>query len=126
MTMLVKLSTLLITIAVIQAAAIPSGFADTIQKKQKSIQTLTNAKAPALAKPAPAAQPAPGAATAAAPIPPAQYGGMIYNSICAACHGQAKRGIPASAIEKAIKSNTGGMGSFKYLTPDQIKAITLY
>lgn len=48
----------------------------------------------------------------------------LYNANCALCHGQAKRGEPAHRIANAIRKNIGGMGSLKFLTPEQIRTIT--
>lgn len=49
-------------------------------------------------------------------------GEALYTSYCASCHGNAKKGRPASAIQSAITNNTGGMGSLK-LSSAQIAAI---
>jgi hypothetical protein len=47
----------------------------------------------------------------------------LYNQYCSGCHGTSKQGKSASAIQNAINSNTGGMGSLKSLTAAQISAI---
>jgi mono/diheme cytochrome c family protein len=62
----------------------------------------------------------------AAPLAVADKNGnaTLYNANCALCHGQAKRGEPAARIGNAIRKNIGGMGSLKFLTPEQIRTIT--
>lgn len=51
---------------------------------------------------------------------------MLYNANCALCHGQAKRGQSAAVIQNAIRKNTGGMGSLKFLSGEQIQAIATF
>ena len=53
-------------------------------------------------------------------------GAALYTTYCFGCHGNAKKGRPASAIQAAIDSNTGGMGSaaLRALTPEQVAAIS--
>lgn len=51
---------------------------------------------------------------------------MLYNANCGVCHGQAKRSQSAFLIQNAIKKNTGGMGSLKFLTMEQIQAIAIF
>lgn len=48
----------------------------------------------------------------------------LYNQYCYGCHGTAKMGKTATAIQGAITANTGGMGSLSSLSADQIAAIT--
>jgi mono/diheme cytochrome c family protein len=77
--------------------------------------------------PTPKPTPAPTPTPTPAPTPsPAIDGAALYNSICAACHGNSKMHSSASAIQSAINNNTGGMGSYSYLTPAQIAAIAAY
>jgi len=42
---------------------------------------------------------------------------------CSGCHGSSKQGQSASAIQAAIKANTGDMGFLSPLTTAQIAAI---
>jgi mono/diheme cytochrome c family protein len=51
-------------------------------------------------------------------------GKALYTQYCSGCHGTSKLGSTASAIQAAIDANRGGMGSLKFLTPDQIAAIS--
>jgi hypothetical protein len=53
-------------------------------------------------------------------------GGALYTRYCAGCHGNAKKGSTPSAIQGAINSNRGGMGSaaLMALTPTQVAAIS--
>ena len=57
--------------------------------------------------------------------PPPIDGAALYTTYCAGCHGNAKKGQPASLIAAAIANGTGGMGSaaLRALTPAQIAAI---
>lgn len=57
--------------------------------------------------------------------PPPIDGAALYATYCAGCHGNSKKGRPASAISAAIAAGTGGMGSaaLRALTPEQIAAI---
>jgi mono/diheme cytochrome c family protein len=64
------------------------------------------------------------ATTAPPPPPPPPDGAALYAQNCAGCHGNAKKGRPAAAIQRAIDKNTGGMGSLSALTPAQIAAIS--
>jgi hypothetical protein len=73
--------------------------------------------------PAPTPTPAPTPSPAPAPGPD---GAALYNSICAACHGNSKMHSSVAAIQAAINSNKGGMGSYSYLTPAQLAAISAY
>ena len=50
-------------------------------------------------------------------------GAALYTQYCAGCHGTSKKGSSASAIQAAIDSNRGGMGSLRFLTPEQVAAI---
>ena len=50
-------------------------------------------------------------------------GAALYTQYCAGCHGTSKKGSTALAIQNAIDSNRGGMGSLKFLTPEQAAAI---
>ena len=50
-------------------------------------------------------------------------GKALYTQYCAGCHGTSKIGASASATQSAIDSNRGGMGSLKFLTPEQVAAI---
>ncbi|GAB7025543.1 c-type cytochrome [Geotalea toluenoxydans] len=59
----------------------------------------------------------------AAVVPERRENGMLYKANCAICHGQAKRGQASSLIENAIRKNTGGMGSLRFLTQEQIRTI---
>ena len=51
-------------------------------------------------------------------------GAALYTQYCAGCHGTSKKGSSATSIQSAIDKNTGGMGSLKFLTADQIQAIS--
>jgi len=51
---------------------------------------------------------------------------MLYNANCGVCHGQGKRGQQATQIGKAINKNIGGMGSLKFLSSEQIRAISSF
>jgi mono/diheme cytochrome c family protein len=62
------------------------------------------------------------------PPPPATTdGATLYSQSCASCHGtlasSVKTGATASAIQSAINSNAGGMGSLSNLSSTQIQAI---
>jgi len=59
----------------------------------------------------------------AAVVPERTENGMLYKANCAICHGQAKRGQASSLIDNAIRKNTGGMGSLRFLTQEQIRTI---
>ena len=48
----------------------------------------------------------------------------LYNANCAICHGQAKRGQSPSLVRNAIGKNTGGMGSLRFLSREQVEGIT--
>jgi mono/diheme cytochrome c family protein len=61
---------------------------------------------------------------ACTPPPPPIDGAALYSQYCSGCHGNSKKGRPASAIQGAIDSNRGGMGSLSFLTPAQIQAIS--
>jgi hypothetical protein len=52
-------------------------------------------------------------------------GAALYTQNCATCHGNSKKGRPASAIQGAIDADVGNMGSpaLRALTPAQIAAI---
>ncbi|HSN13200.1 MAG TPA: hypothetical protein VLT61_01115 [Anaeromyxobacteraceae bacterium] len=50
-------------------------------------------------------------------------GKALYTQYCSGCHGTSKQTATAAAIQNAINSNIGGMGSLKFLTPEQIAAI---
>jgi mono/diheme cytochrome c family protein len=54
-------------------------------------------------------------------------GAALYGTNCASCHGllasSTKKGKNAGQIQGAIDADTGGMGSLKSLTPDQVAAI---
>ncbi len=58
-------------------------------------------------------------------VPPID-GAALYTQYCAGCHGTSKKGSSATAIQAAIDSNRGGMGSaeLRALTPAQIAAIS--
>jgi mono/diheme cytochrome c family protein len=58
-------------------------------------------------------------------VPPID-GAALYTQYCSRCHGNGKKGRPASAIQTAINDNTGGMGTpaLRALTPEQIAAIS--
>ena len=64
--------------------------------------------------------------TATAP-PPTLDGAGLYADNCAGCHGQLERseyrGASASAIQRAIDQNKGGMGRLSFLTPEEVQAI---
>ncbi|ACH38895.1 lipoprotein cytochrome c [Citrifermentans bemidjiense Bem] len=81
-----------------------------------SLSTLTDAQITAIA-------------AAAAPVvtpPPASTpldGQALYTQYCNGCHGSAKLGKTAVAIQGAINANTGGMGSLSTLTAAQVAAI---
>lgn len=51
-------------------------------------------------------------------------GAALYTQYCAGCHGTSKKGSSATSIQSAIDKNTGGMGSLKFLTAEQIQAIS--
>jgi mono/diheme cytochrome c family protein len=57
-------------------------------------------------------------------VPPID-GAALYTQFCAGCHGNSKKGRPASATLAAINANVGGMGSaaLRALTPAQLDAI---
>ena len=59
------------------------------------------------------------------PSPPPIDGAALYTQYCASCHGNGKKGAPASLTQSAINNNVGGMGtpSLRALTPAQIQAI---
>jgi mono/diheme cytochrome c family protein len=61
--------------------------------------------------------------TAATTAPVVLDGLALYNSNCVSCHGTAKLGKSAAAIQGAITANIGGMGSLSSLTTAQIAAI---
>ena len=56
--------------------------------------------------------------------PPTIDGAALYTQYCSGCHGNGKKGSSASAIQNAINSNRGGMGSLSSLTPAQVAAIS--
>jgi len=51
-------------------------------------------------------------------------GAALYTQYCSGCHGNAKKGSSVSAIQGAISTNRGGMGSLSNLTLAQIQAIS--
>jgi len=51
-------------------------------------------------------------------------GAALYTQYCSGCHGTSKKGKTVSAIQGAIASNRGGMGSLSNLTLEQITAIS--
>ena len=51
-------------------------------------------------------------------------GAALYTQYCSGCHGNAKKGSSVSAIQGAISTNRGGMGSLSSLTTAQIQAIS--
>jgi mono/diheme cytochrome c family protein/chitodextrinase len=64
----------------------------------------------------------------APPPPPIELDGpTLYTSNCASCHGplasSSKLNRSAAQIQAAIDANTGGMGAFSSLTPEQVQAI---
>lgn len=61
--------------------------------------------------------------TATTTAPVALDGLALYNSNCVNCHGTAKMGKSATAIQGAIAANTGGMSVLSSLTTAQIAAI---
>jgi hypothetical protein len=61
---------------------------------------------------------------ACTPPPPPLDGGALYTQYCSSCHGNGKKGSSVSAIQNAISSNRGGMGSLSGLTAAQIQAIS--
>lgn len=67
--------------------------------------------------------PSPKKSTAPMAVTDKSGNATLYNANCALCHGQAKRGEPAARIGNAIRKNIGGMGSLKFLTPEQIRTI---
>ena len=56
-------------------------------------------------------------------VPPID-GAALYTQYCSGCHGNGKKGKSVSAIQGAISSNRGGMGSLSSLTLEQITAIS--
>ncbi|BCG47601.1 Cytochrome c family protein [Citrifermentans bremense] len=66
-------------------------------------------------------------ATTTAPVvtpPPTTLDGQaLYTQYCNGCHGTAKQGKTATAIQGAIDANIGGMGSLSTLTAAQVAAI---
>ena len=56
-------------------------------------------------------------------VPPID-GAALYTQYCSGCHGNGKKGKSVSAIQSAISSNRGGMGSLSSLTLEQITAIS--
>jgi hypothetical protein len=66
----------------------------------------------------------PALAQACTYVPPID-GAALYTQYCSGCHGNAKKGSSATAIQGAIDSNRGGMGStaLRALTPAQVAAI---
>jgi hypothetical protein len=50
-------------------------------------------------------------------------GTALYTQYCAGCHGTSKKGSTATAIQSAIDTNKGGMGSLSFLTAAQVAAI---
>jgi mono/diheme cytochrome c family protein len=97
------------------AAAIQSAINSVSQ--MKSLKSLTAAQISAIA--GGAAAPAPAGGTTAT-----SDGTALYNQYCSGCHSKSKLGTSAATIQKAINSNTGGMGALKSLTPAQILAIS--
>jgi mono/diheme cytochrome c family protein len=61
--------------------------------------------------------------TATTTTPAVLDGLALYNANCVSCHGTAKLGKSATAIQGAIAANTGGMSSLSTLTTAQIAAI---
>jgi len=56
-------------------------------------------------------------------VPPID-GAALYTQYCSGCHGNSKKGSSVSAIQNAIATNRGGMGSLSNLTLEQITAIS--
>ena len=61
--------------------------------------------------------------SAATAAPVVLDGLALYNQYCSGCHGTAKLGKTAPAIQGAINANTGGMGFLSTLTTAQVAAI---
>jgi len=63
------------------------------------------------------------------PPPPGADGAELYSIYCASCHKSLEyssiKGKPASAITKAIKNNTGGMGYQNVLPREAIEKIAV-
>ena len=117
---IMKMTVSVLALAIAQLAIIPSGYTENEMKKhgengndRNELQTVTPATLPAVNT-----NPLPTVNTA--PLP---NGTALYNQYCSGCHGSSKLGKSASAIQNAIKSNKGGMGSLKSLTAAQITAI---
>jgi mono/diheme cytochrome c family protein len=47
----------------------------------------------------------------------------LYDAYCSGCHGNAKKGASASAIQAAINGDRGGMRVLSALTPAQVALI---
>ncbi|WP_243374169.1 cytochrome c [Geotalea sp. SG265] len=62
--------------------------------------------------------------SSAATVADKRQNATLYNANCAICHGQAKRGQSPSLVRNAIRNNTGGMGSLKFLSQEQVDVIT--
>jgi mono/diheme cytochrome c family protein len=110
----IKMAVLFLALAIAQTAAIPSGYSDDENEsgnnqRRKTQQSDDNNVVNT---------PAPTTGTTSS-----SDGTALYNQYCAGCHGAGKRGSSASAIQSAINSNKGGMGSLKSLTAAQITAI---
>jgi mono/diheme cytochrome c family protein len=121
-----KMAVLFLALAIAQTTVIPSGYADgeysgrTYNKRsnqsqssvphesddRNSVKTYTFTAPPTLTP------------------TPILDGAALYNQHCSGCHGSSKQGKSVSAIQNAISSNTGGMGSLKSLTAAQISAIS--
>ena len=71
--------------------------------------------------PTPTPVPTPVPAPTPTPVPTKTW--SLYNQYCSGCHGTAKQGRSATAIQGAISANTGGMGSLSFLTAAQITAL---
>ena len=60
-------------------------------------------------------------------IPEPGTGASLYQQYCSSCHAtlasSSKTGKTAGEIQSAINNNTGGMGSFSFLTTTQVQAI---
>jgi hypothetical protein len=69
---------------------------------------------------------APATTLACTYVPPTTIdGAALYTQYCSGCHGNGKKGSASSAIQNAIDTNRGNMGTtaLKALTPAQIAAI---
>lgn len=139
-----KLAALFFCFCLIQAAILPAVHSDDRGRSARSERGRDDKRrpkpAPSLAPtrkptatPAPAPTPKPTVTPAPAPAPtpvpaPARAidGAALYNQFCSGCHGNGKKGSPATTIQSAINRNVGGMGSMspRELTSAQIQAIS--